>query len=208
MTVSSVTLALGQNGATLACAATNGVCSIAGGTTLESGASALFTAMGGNVGTNGQLVVSNNLAWNTTTPITVNVASPFPLWAGTLSGTPPNNVAPTITGTPLLPGTTATLTSTTGAGGSIIMTVAVNVNLSPTDIVSSVTDNQVMLAWPSDHTGWQLQVQTNNPSMVAGSLVFTNPWVTVPASTSTNQVFVPPSTGIQRAFYRLYYPVP
>jgi autotransporter-associated beta strand protein len=235
ISVSSGTLALGQNGAThgsfysatasvdvksgatLGCAATNGICSIAGATTLESGASALFTAMGGNVGTNGQIVVSNNLAWNTTTPVIINVAGTAPLWAGTyklvsctgtLSGTPPNDVAPTITGTALLPGTTATINSTTGANGSVVLTVAVNVNLSPTNIVSSVTNNQVLLAWPSDHTGWQLQVQTNNPVLVAGSYVFTNAWMTVPASTATNQVFVPPSTDGQHAFFRLYYPVP
>ena len=59
---------------------------------------------------------------------------------------------------------------------------------------------QINLNWPSDHTGWRLQMQTNSLAQGLG----TN-WVTVASSTNSNQLSLPvsPAGG---AFFRLVYP--
>jgi hypothetical protein len=53
------------------------------------------------------------------------------------------------------------------------------------------------LGWPSDHIGWRLEAQTNG--------LGTN-WVTVPNSTTTNQVSISVSTNAVSVFFRLIYP--
>jgi hypothetical protein len=55
---------------------------------------------------------------------------------------------------------------------------------------------QLQISWPTDHTGWQLQAQTNN--------LGTN-WVNVSASAQTNQMTLPiNATGA--VFFRLMRP--
>ena len=55
---------------------------------------------------------------------------------------------------------------------------------------------QLQISWPADHTGWQLQAQTNN--------LGTN-WVNVSASAQTNQMTLPiNATGA--VFFRLMRP--
>ncbi len=73
-------------------------------------------------------------------------------------------------------------------------------NLNPTNIVFGVTNKQLYLSWPADHTGWQLQVQTNRLSVG----VSTN-WVNVAGSTGTNQVAIPMNLTNGSVFYRLIY---
>ncbi|HUA65886.1 MAG TPA: LamG-like jellyroll fold domain-containing protein [Alphaproteobacteria bacterium] len=74
------------------------------------------------------------------------------------------------------------------------------VNANPTNVVFSLANNQLTLSWPADHTGWQLQVQTN--SLAVG--ISTN-WVNVAGSTTTNQVIVPLNLTNGSVFYRLMY---
>lgn len=74
------------------------------------------------------------------------------------------------------------------------------VNTNPTNIVASVVGNQLLLSWPSDHTGWTLQAQTNNLSTGLGGN-----WVDVPNSASTNQVLTPINPANGSVFYRLRY---
>jgi Immunoglobulin domain/Concanavalin A-like lectin/glucanases superfamily len=75
------------------------------------------------------------------------------------------------------------------------------VNLAPTNIVVSVSgNNQVTLRWPTDHTGWTLQAQTNDLSVGIG----TN-WVDVSNSSSTNQMVIPVNPTNPSVFYRLIY---
>ena len=76
-----------------------------------------------------------------------------------------------------------------------------SVNQNPTNIVASVSGNQLTLAWPVDHTGWQLQVQTNSLSVGLG-----NNWVPVSGSTGVNEVVVPMDPANGSVFYRLVYP--
>ena len=75
------------------------------------------------------------------------------------------------------------------------------VNPNPTNVTVSVSGNQLTLTWPADHTGWQLQVQTNSLATGLG----TN-WVNVAGSTAVNsEVFtMNPATG--SVFYRLVLP--
>ena len=56
---------------------------------------------------------------------------------------------------------------------------------------------QLQISWPADHTGWQLQSQTNN--------LGTN-WVNVPASMQTNQMTVPLDSTNGSVFFRLVRP--
>ncbi|MGH7980115.1 MAG: LamG-like jellyroll fold domain-containing protein, partial [Limisphaerales bacterium] len=77
----------------------------------------------------------------------------------------------------------------------------VTVNTNPTNIVFSVVNNQLNLSWPADHTGWQLQAQTNNLSVG----ISTN-WVNVSGTTSTNKVIIPINLTNGSVFYRLVYP--
>jgi hypothetical protein len=74
------------------------------------------------------------------------------------------------------------------------------VNTSPTTLTFSVSGGLLTLSWPSDHTGWTLQAQTNNPAGIN-----TN-WVSVPGSTLTNQVVYPLNGTDGSVFYRLRYP--
>ncbi|HEV2327842.1 MAG TPA: hypothetical protein VGY56_03530 [Verrucomicrobiae bacterium] len=74
-------------------------------------------------------------------------------------------------------------------------------NQNPTNIAFSASTNKITLSWPVDHTGWQLQVQTNS----ASKGLSTN-WVNVSGSTVTNQVIVPINLTNGVGFYRLIFP--
>lgn len=66
-----------------------------------------------------------------------------------------------------------------------------------TNITAQVTGNSLVLSWPTDHTGWRLQGQTN-------SLMGTN-WADVLGSTATNQVTLFIDTNNGSVFFRLIY---
>ncbi|MEI9962733.1 MAG: LamG-like jellyroll fold domain-containing protein [Limisphaerales bacterium] len=70
------------------------------------------------------------------------------------------------------------------------------VNTTATNIVFSALNNKMTLSWPADHTGWQLQAQTNS--------LGTN-WVTVGGSSLTNQVNMVIDPSNKAVFYRLIY---
>ena len=74
------------------------------------------------------------------------------------------------------------------------------VNASPTNIVVSVSGNQLTLSWPADHTGWTLQAQTN--SLNTG---LSDNWYDVPGSTTTNQMTFTIDPTQPAVFYQLEY---
>jgi autotransporter-associated beta strand protein len=76
----------------------------------------------------------------------------------------------------------------------------ISINTNPTNIVTSVSGNLLSLSWPSDHTGWTLQAQTNGVN-----IGLSNNWVNVAGSSSTNMVNITinPANGV--VFYRLFY---
>lgn len=45
-----------------------------------------------------------------------------------------------------------------------VLRLVVTVNANPTNITTSVSGSTLTLAWPADHIGWRLQVQTNSLS--------------------------------------------
>ncbi|HTA30680.1 MAG TPA: LamG-like jellyroll fold domain-containing protein, partial [Candidatus Cybelea sp.] len=75
------------------------------------------------------------------------------------------------------------------------------VSLAPPNLNFAVRLGLVQLAWPQDHTGWNLQTQTNSPSQGIG----TN-WVTIPGSALTNQLAIPMDLITGSVFFRLAYP--
>ncbi len=80
------------------------------------------------------------------------------------------------------------------------VTVTYGVNTSRTNLVFAITNNQLTLSWPTDHTGWQLQAQTNTLSVGIGAN-----WVNVGGSSGTNRVIVPINLTNGSVFYRLVY---
>ena len=82
-------------------------------------------------------------------------------------------------------------------GTPIVIPPATN----PTNITVQVTSNNLTLNWPADHTGWRLQVQTNDLTQGLG----TN-WVDIVNSTTTNQMIFPVNSADGDVFYRLVYP--
>ncbi|HKW29789.1 MAG TPA: hypothetical protein VJT54_10665, partial [Verrucomicrobiae bacterium] len=71
----------------------------------------------------------------------------------------------------------------------------------PTQMGFASGGNQLQINWPADHTGWQLQVQTN--SLTAG--LGTN-WTDVNGSAHTNQMMLPVNPTNGAVFYRLVRP--
>jgi hypothetical protein len=68
----------------------------------------------------------------------------------------------------------------------------------PVTLVATNLTGQLCFSWPTDHTGWQLQSQTNSLSVGLG----TN-WVYVPSSDTTNQVTVQLGATNGSVFFRL-----
>jgi fibronectin type 3 domain-containing protein len=84
--------------------------------------------------------------------------------------------------------------------GDVVGYVPSTVNTSPTNIVTSLSGNQLTLSWPADHTGWTLQSQTNSLSTGVTAV-----WYDVPGSTSTNQVTFTIDPANPAVFYHLKY---
>ena len=81
-----------------------------------------------------------------------------------------------------------------------IITVATN----PPTITAMLSGNQLYLSWPADHTGWLLQVQTNN--LTQGVSEKPSDWMAVPGSTATDHTNFTITPSLQAEFYRLVYP--
>jgi hypothetical protein len=74
---------------------------------------------------------------------------------------------------------------------------------SPT-LTNSVSGTNLVLSWPTDHTGWRLLMQTNYLNLgVSTNMLY---WGTVSGSQTTNQVTLPIDPAMQTEFYRLVSP--
>jgi hypothetical protein len=71
----------------------------------------------------------------------------------------------------------------------------------PVAITAANTTGQLRMTWPTDHTGWRLQSQTNTLAVGLGPN-----WVDVPDSAQTNQVTVLLSATNDAVFFRLMRP--
>ena len=75
-------------------------------------------------------------------------------------------------------------------------------NAAPSNLTMSLAGNtNLNLVWPGDHTGWQLETQTN--SLQVG--LNTN-WVIVSGSGLTNEMAFPISLANGAVFFRLFHP--
>jgi autotransporter-associated beta strand protein len=98
-----------------------------------------------------------------------------------------------------------TWTNKLAINGTIkVLTVAPNVNLTPTNITTSLSGNVLTLSWPLDHTGWRLLMQTNN--LANGVSANTNDWFALPGSASINSTNITIDPTKPDEFYRLVYP--
>ncbi len=75
------------------------------------------------------------------------------------------------------------------------------VSMSPPQLGFGIGGGGILLNWPVDHTGWELQAQTNSAGVGLGGA-----WVTVAGSTATNQITLPLDPVDGSIFYRLVYP--
>src|ERR1039458_9939307 len=154
--------------------------------TVQSGA--VFTA---TVQTNG---VTATAASGNVTFQTNSVAQSTGLVAGGSANSAPAVVPASYTVTATYSG------DATYIGSTSTLTVGSGVNTTPTNIVTSVSGNQLTLTWPADHTGWTLQVQTN--SINTG---LSTTWYNVPGSTTINQMTFTINPANPTVFYRLKY---
>jgi len=154
--------------------------------TVQSGA--VFTA---TVQTNG--VMATAASGNITFQTNGVVQSTALLAGGSASGTPT-----------LAPASYSVIATYSGdatyIGSSASLAVGNGVNTSPTNIVTSVSGNQLTLSWPTDHTGWTLQSQTN-----ALSKGLSTTWYNVPGSAVTNRITFTINPANPTVFYRLTY---
>jgi cellulose 1,4-beta-cellobiosidase len=94
--------------------------------------------------------------------------------------------------------------SAVNAGGESTNSASVSArptSSAPVAVSATNVSGQFRFSWPVDHTGWQLQAQTNSLALGLG----TN-WVNVPNSAQTNQIMVPLSTTNGSVFFRLVRP--
>lgn len=81
------------------------------------------------------------------------------------------------------------------------LVVVSGVSNTPTNITSSVTGNQLTIAWPEDHLGWILQAQTNDLSTGIG-----NTWFDVAGSETGTQSVITIDPVNPTVFFRLRSP--
>ena len=70
------------------------------------------------------------------------------------------------------------------------------VNPNPTNLVATLNGGTLMLIWPQDNIGWQLQSN-------AVSLLVPSAWHDTTDTTTTNRVNIPVSSSTPNVFYRL-----
>ena len=181
-----------------------------GGSTLNPGDTFGTLTVQGSVGLNGSLVMELN---RTNSPAADQLAAaPGMLTGGGL-------LTVTNLGPALQPGDTFPLFNQPVGGFSSVTLPALNpgsgwannlanngtlsvVSTVPPNLSSQVAGGTLMtLAWPADHTGWRLRVQTNSLAVGLG----TN-WWDVAGSTTTNQVTIPIDPANGSVFYQLVYP--
>ncbi len=116
----------------------------------------------------------------------------FQLFSGTLSGS-----FATVT-LPVLSAGEYWVNNLNASGSISLVNTNPAINPNPTNIVFSVSGNTLTLSWPADHTGWYLQVQTNNLSNG-----LSNNWVDVPNSQLVNTTNITVNPTNPTVFYRM-----
>jgi len=156
--------------------------------------------------TQGPVAVTNVYQSTTLTVPTTESGNPLSFqWYSTNNVAVAGQTSPTLVITNVQATNAYYLVVTNTFGSVVSSTVVVNVipvNTNPTNIVVSVSGGtNLVLNWPPDHTGWELQAETN--SLAVG--IKTN-WVKVASSITTNQAVIPISRTNGSVFYRLVFP--
>ena len=198
-----------NSGATISPGASAGTLTVNNTVTLASGSTTSMEIDSGNA-TNDRLTSSSTLTYGGTLNVTnlsgaltngstfkiFNAANEFSYLSAFDGGT----------NLPALGAGLAWDTTGLATNGTLSVYSTFTVNLTPTNIVSSVSGGNLTMSWPSNHIGWTLQTQTNTRSV--GLKVPTNNWFDVAGSSATNSVTLPVSTANPTVFFRLFYPVP
>lgn len=178
----------------------------------------------GNPGTNGLLTCSSNVTLNGAALMKLNNLTNDTLAVGRTLAYGGTLIVTNLAGTPVLGNsfqlfTAGAFTGNFAAtnlpplGGGLgwnwnpangTLSVISVVNPNPTNIVATLSGNILTLTWPSDHTGWILQAQTN--SLGSGLNATAGAWVSVPNSTTTNAVSITIDPTQPTVFYRLQFP--
>jgi hypothetical protein len=95
-----------------------------------------------------------------------------------------------------LPSLSAGLAWKFNAANGLLSVVHVVATNSPV-LTNSLSGGSLTLSWPTDHTGYRLETQTNS--------LGTN-WFTVAGSTATNAMILPVTKTNSSVFFRLVYP--
>lgn len=93
------------------------------------------------------------------------------------------------------------VTNFSGAVTSSVAVLSVMPSTTPTNLSFTISGSAILFSWPTDHTGWRLEAQTNN----LGVGLNTN-WFTVAGSPLTNQISIPIGRTNGSVFFRLAYP--
>ena len=89
----------------------------------------------------------------------------------------------------------------TQVGKQFVLANVAVVATTPPSLTPTPGNQQLQLAWPATHTGWQLEAQTNSQGAGLGAN-----WFPVFGSTGTNQLTLPITTLNSSVFFRLVYP--
>ncbi|MFM2293593.1 MAG: hypothetical protein RLZZ350_6, partial [Verrucomicrobiota bacterium] len=93
------------------------------------------------------------------------------------------------------------VTNFSGAVTSSVAVLSITPNTAPTNLAFTVGSGAIQFFWPTDHTGWRLEWQTNN--LETG--LNTN-WFTIAGSSLTNQILISIAPTNGSVFFRLAYP--
>jgi hypothetical protein len=117
----------------------------------------------------------------------------------------PNTPNTSFTNTGLANGTVyyyvVAATNSVGESANAMQIGVQPVSTAPLTFSYGITGDQLQLSWPITHKGWRLEAQTNSLSAGLGKN-----WVTIPGSTTTNQIFIPISAANGSVFFRIVYP--
>jgi hypothetical protein len=91
--------------------------------------------------------------------------------------------------------------NTASTSANSVQVSARPVSATPPRCGATIAGGVLTLAWPADHVGWRLQVQTNSLSVGLN----TN-WFDVQGTATTNMISLPMEATLGSIFYRLVYP--
>ena len=185
------------------------------GATLSPGASVGTLTVSGNLTIAGNLFIEVNKSLSPSNDLTVVTGSLNNTGTGTLTVT---NLGATalvagdsfkLFNQPLVGGNALTIAPSPGTGMGWTNRLALDgtigvyatIAMNPTNLTYNLSGNTLTIQWPTDHTGWILQSQTNSLSAGLGST-----WTDVAGSAAGNTSVFTVDPNAPTVFYRLRSP--